>query len=246
MRGRGSGISRLSTNNVPPTVSMVREPSLANTGATRRLTTKPIGRSLTRMRVVLCALACLSLATRVVAIDTDVDADDFKRAVEIATGRKAANAAFHTPYVVDVSHPVLERVEVVTEFRRFVMASEAEAAVGRWGVARGGYDIKGRTLKDLLRKWQGQTSIRLRARFHPLHAYPFLPIFQVLVGDPSYLAIDVQREAIMSSATPPRMTGATVEAWFNAQSFENRHLPVRIVMDGQELTRFSVDFAALE
>jgi hypothetical protein len=68
----------------------------------------------------------------------------------------------------------------------------------------------------------------------------------VLVGEPSYLAIDVRREAIMSTAEPPRLTGATVEAWFNAQSFENRRLPVRIVMDGQELTRFSVDFAVLD
>jgi len=37
-----------------------------------------------------------------------------------------------------------------------------------------------------------------------------------------------------------------VEVWFNAQSFDNRRLPVRIVMDGKELTRFSVDFSALD
>ena len=207
---------------------------------------KPIYRSLTRMRVVLCALACLSMATRLVAIDTDVDGEDFKRALNIAAAQKATKTRFHAPYVLDVSHPVLERVEVVTELRRLVMLSEAELALGHWGFARGGYDTKGRTIKDVLRRWEGQTSIRLRARFHPLHAYPFLPIFEVFVGEPSYLAIDVRREAIMSSAEPPRMTGATVEAWFNAQSFENRRLPVRIVMDGKELTRFNVDFATLD
>jgi hypothetical protein len=196
--------------------------------------------------LVLCAALGLLATTRLTAIDTDVDGEDVKRAVEIAAAQKPIKTRFHAPYVLDVSHPVLERVEVVTELRRFVMLSEAELALGHWGFARGGYDAKGRTMKDVLRKWQGQTSIRLRARFHPQHAYPFLPIIDVLVGDPSYLAIDVRREAIMSSAEPPRMTGATVEAWFNAQSFENRRLPVRIVMDRQELTRFSVDFGSLD
>ena len=198
------------------------------------------------MRLILCALACLSVAPRLVAIDTDIDGDDFKRAVEIATAQKAVNARFHAPYVLNVSHPVMERVEVITELRRVVMASESELALGHWSFARGGYDAKGRTLRDTLRKWQGQTSIRLRARFHPQHAYPFLPAIDVLVGEPSYLAIDVRREALTNGSDPPRMTGAIVEVWFNAQSFDNRRLPVRIVMDGKELTRFSVDFSALD
>ncbi len=198
------------------------------------------------MRADLCALLCWLTASRLVAIDTDVDNDDFRRAVEIATSQKAVNAKFHAPYVLEVSHPVLERVEVVTELRRFVMASEAELALGHWGFARGGYDAKGQTLRDILRKWQGQTSIRLRARFHPLHAYPFLPMIDILVGEPSYLAVDVRREAIMNGAEPPRLTGEIVEAWFNARSIEGRLLPVRIVMDGKELTRFSVDFASVE
>ena len=236
----------LSTNSVPPTVSIVREPSLASTGATSRFTMNPIPRSLPRMRAILCAVACLSVAPRLVAIDTDMDGDDFKRAVEIATAQKAVNTRFHAPYVLNVSHPVLERVEVVTELRRFVMASESETALGHWSFARGGYDAKGRRCETRCRKWQGQTSIRLRARFHPQHAYPFLPAIDVLVGEPSYLAIDVRREALMNGADPPRMTGAIVEVWFNAQSFDNRRLPVRVVMDGKELTRFSVDFAALE
>lgn len=198
-------------------------------------------------RLALCAVLALMAATpRLVAIDTDVNGDDFRRAVEIATAQKAVNARFHAPYVLDVSHPVLERVEVVTELRRLVMASEAELALGHWGLARGGYDAKGKTLQDTLRKWQGQTSIRLRARFHPLHAYPFLPAIEIFVGDPSYLAIDVRREALMNGADPPRMTGEIVETWFNAQSFDSRNLPVRIVMDGKELTRFSVDFAKLD
>jgi hypothetical protein len=197
--------------------------------------------------LALCGAALALLATtRLTAIDTDVDGEDVKRAVEIAAAQKSVKTRFHAPYVLDVSHPVLERVEVVTELRRFVMLAEAELALGHWGFGRGGYDAKGRTMKDVLRKWQGQTSIRLRARFHPQHAYPFLPIIDVLVGEPSYLAIDVRREAIMSGREPPRMTGATVEAWFNAQSFENRRLPVHIVMDRQELTRFSVDFGALD
>ena len=40
--GRGSGISIFSRKSVPPTVTMVREPSLANTGASMRLIINPM------------------------------------------------------------------------------------------------------------------------------------------------------------------------------------------------------------
>ena len=38
-------------------------------------------------------------------------------------------------------------------------------------MGRGGYDPKGRTLKDLLRPLAGQVSIRARLRFHPHNTY---------------------------------------------------------------------------
>ena len=60
-------------------------------------------------------------------------------------------------------------------------------------MARGGYDPKGRTLKDVLRPLDGQVSIRARLRFHPHNNYVTLPAFDILLGDPTLLAINAIR-----------------------------------------------------
>ena len=57
----------------------------------------------------------------------------------------------------------IEQLEVITEFRRFVLAAEEELKGGNWMMGRGGYDQKGRSLKEILRPFAGQVSIRARA-----------------------------------------------------------------------------------
>ena len=42
------------------------------------------------------------------------------------------------------------------------------------------------------------------------------------------------------------LSGAVIETFFNAPSFHDRTLPVRIVFDGKELVRAAVDFSKLE
>ena len=42
------------------------------------------------------------------------------------------------------------------------------------------------------------------------------------------------------------MTGAIVETFFNAPSFHDRELPLRIVFDGKERVRALVDFSKIE
>ena len=253
----------LSTNNVPPTVRMVREPSFASTGASMRLTTNPIDLSVPRTALQLHAsdklrftmtlrkwamliAAGLLMTMPLGAINIEVTDADISRAISIAVGQKPASARFHAPYILQISAPAVERAEVITEFRRFVLASEEQSALGNWSLARGGYDAKGRTLRDLLQKWRGQVSIKARMRFHPQHSYAFMPAIDVLIGEPSFQGIDVVRAALMTSGTPTSMTGAVVEAAFNAPSFHDRTVPVRIVLEGKELARVTVDFSKLE
>jgi hypothetical protein len=184
------------------------------------------------------------------AIDTDLTEADARRAVGIAISTKPARARFHESYRIPVKDATVERVEVITEFRRFVMASEEQALKGNWMLARGGFDSKGRTLRDILQQWRGQVSIRTSLRFHPHNAYSMLPAIDVLIGEPSFLPLEVSRNPIMN--TPPDgslfapMTGASVEAFFNAASFHDRVLPVKIVFEGKELVRVPVDFSKLE
>ena len=108
--------------------------------------------------------------------------------------------------------PLIEHLDVITEFRRFVLAAEDQLKAGNWMMARGGYDPKGRTLKDLLRPRSGQVSIRARLRFHPQNNYTSLPAFDILLGEPTLLAIDVDPHAAhdrMQRTSPGRATSST-------------------------------------
>jgi hypothetical protein len=199
-----------------------------------------------RHRALTGAAVLLMMTPRIAAINAEMTDADIRRAIGIAVGPQRAGAGFHAPYILPVRDAMIERLEVITEFRRFVLASQEQIALGNWTLARGGYDAKGRTLTDLLQKWRGQVSIRLRARFHPHHSYTFMPAIDILIGEPSFLAIDVVRTPLMSEGSPTSMTGAVFETAFNAPSFHDRSLPVRVVLDGKELARVDVDFSKLE
>ena len=207
------------------------------------------------MKIILRALlsvgALLSVPAGSSGIDIDVTDADFRRAVTIASSSENVRARFHESYRVPVNDSTVEQIEVITEFRRFVMASEDESLLGNWMIARGGFDSKGRTLTQVLQPFRGRVSIRTRVRFPPLHAYVAMPVVDVMVGEPSYLSLDETRTPIISNtdgvgAGPGSMTGAVIETFFNAPSFHDRTLPVRIVFDGNELVRVAVDFSKLE
>jgi hypothetical protein len=200
-------------------------------------------------RAGVAVAAVLILQPAVGAIDPDVTPADVQRAVSIAISYDDARARFHESYRIPVNDPTVELIETITEFRRFVMASEEQLQLGNWMIARGGFDSKGRTLRDLLLPWRGQVSIRIRLRFHPLHSYTGMPATDIMVGEPSFQPLDVIRTPIITSPDQGGltiMTGAIVETFFNAPSFHDRALPVRIVFDGKELVRALVDFSKID
>jgi len=195
--------------------------------------------------------AALFLAQAPIAGVTEVMTErDIAHALSIANGSEATRALFHAPYRVTVDDPVIEHLEIITEFRRFVLAAEDQLKAGNWVMARGGYDLKGRTLKDLLRPLGGQVSIRARLRFHPQNNYVTLPAFDILLGDPTLLAINAIRTPHTTPATGEPGTrdvinGATIEMFYNAPTIDDRVLPVRLFSEGKELARVSVEFSRL-
>jgi hypothetical protein len=186
--------------------------------------------------------------SQVAAIDADFSEADLRRAVTIAVGSDGNRERFHAAYNVPVTDSTVEQVEVITEFRRFVLASEEQLALGNWMLARGGFDSSGQTLKNLLERWRGQVALRTRVRFHPQHAYTAIPAIDILVGEPSFLAVETVRTPVTVSfdGGTSGLVGAVVETTFNALSIANRTLPVRIALDGKELVRLSVDFGRLD
>ena len=194
---------------------------------------------------LLCVHAPVAAVTEVM---TERDVAD---ALAIANSSDATRALFHAPYVVAIDNPLIERLEVITEFRRFVLAAEDQLKAGNWMMARGGFDPKGRTLKDLLNPLSGQVSIRARLRFHPQNNYVALPAFDILLGEPTLLAINATRAAHTTPAagepgTRDVITGATIEVFYNAPTIADRALPVRLVSENKESVRASVDFSRLQ
>lgn len=184
------------------------------------------------------------------AVTEEVTDRDVARALNIANAGDAQRASFHAPYIMNVADAAIEQLEVITEFRRFVLAAEEETKKGNWMLSRGGYDPKGRSLKDILRPTAGQVSIRVRLRFHPLNVYVTVPPIDVLLGEPTLLAVSTSRTPHVTPAGEPGtrdiITGATVETFFNAPTIADRALPARIVIDARETARTMIDFSRLE
>jgi hypothetical protein len=196
-------------------------------------------------------LAAFLLVRVPVAGVTEVMTDrEIAHALNIANGSEASRGLFHAPYNVAIDDPLIEHVEVITEFRRFVLAAEEQLKNGNWMMARGGYDTKGRTLKDLLRARAGQVSIRAQLRFHPHNNYVTLPPFDILLGSPTLLAIDAIRTPHITPAGEPgtrdTLYAATIETFYNAPTIADRVLPLRLLFEGKEVARLSVDFSRVE
>jgi hypothetical protein len=199
----------------------------------------------------LVAAAFLAANAPAAALTEVLTERDYAYAISIANGSEATRTKFHAAYTVVVDDPTVEGLDVVTEFRRLVLAAEEQLKAGNWMMARGGFDPKGRTLKDLLRPFEGQVSIRARLRFHPHNSYVTLPAFDILLGEPTQLAINVARTPHITRAsgepgTRDVIDGATIEVFYNAPTIDDRTLPIRMLLEGKELTRVSVDFSRVQ
>lgn len=204
------------------------------------------------MRLILAVVsAVLVLVSVRVAGLTEVMTDsDVARALNIANGSETARARFHAPYRVVIDDPMIHNLEIITEFRSFVFAAEDQVKAGNWMMARGGYDSKGRTIKTLLRPRIGQVSIRAQLQFHPHNNYTTLPAFDILLGDPTLLAINSSRTPVLMAGTDGGLSsgisGATIETFYNAPTIADRALPLRLLFEGKEVARVGVDFSRVD
>ena len=186
---------------------------------------------------LIVAAALLLVSARIAGVTEVMTEADITRASPLPMDPNRPARAFHAAYVLDVADPVIEHLELITEFRRFVLSAEDQLKAGNWMMARGGFDPKGRTLKDVLRPLSGQMSIRARLRFHPQNNYVTLPAFDILLGDPTLLPINAIRTPHITPATGEPGTrdvinGATIEIFYNAPTIDDRVLPVRILRKG--------------
>ena len=189
----------------------------------------------------------------------------------VALGQSAFDAdkvLFHRPYHFDAARTPLDMVDVVTPFRRVVIAAELRARAGdrRYGQ---------REALALVDKFPGQVSVHAEFTFHPLNTFVLVPTYRVawvtergvrvepahFDAAPRFFArrgndsLPVPPESA-GRGTPPGlpgrsqpMLGATVVAFFTGALLERKDDPVRAVVIeevGQgELARLPIDLARL-
>jgi hypothetical protein len=190
----------------------------------------------------LCLLAVLHVSgpLRASALETPLDRDAVERALQVARSADRPRADYHAGYVVDLDGPVVERVEVVSEFRRIVLMAEERLALGDWMFARSATEAE-----RALEPWRGATTIAARLRFNPLNVLASVPPYLIVVGpeDAPLMPSATERTGILVNAT---MTGATIESRFDSAALENAPPVVRVVLDGATVATVAIDFGAIE
>ena len=172
-------------------------------------------------------------------------------AVAIGTsgGADAHHESFHAPYLLRHGGPVLQSIEIVTEFRRVVLLAEERV---RGGAA--GWDA--RSAHEALRPYRGRFDLVLQLAFSPQNSYRSLPAMAVVIyrrdgGRGSELrplhleAVPGNHAGRVPLAGTP-ILGATVEAAFpsSALDFNESHL-VGVFVDGREVERVPLDLSRL-
>lgn len=181
------------------------------------------------------------------ALDLSLSRLDMKRALAIARWPSSDRdrARFHEAYIFHVDGPTVEyitvdRIEVITEFRRLeLMAEQHEGVKDNWG--RAGFQ----DVEEAVRPWRDRVSIVTHLRFDGANrVIPILPAVTIrLGGDHNILPIDVRPAAIVGRGAP---TGERLEAMFDAKAVGQASHPIFVRWDGRELARLTIDFARLE
>lgn len=169
-----------------------------------------------------------------------IDERTIERALALGRAGERERAQFHGRYVFSVTSLVVNRVEVITEFRRVMLASEEQVWFGnrQFGV---------REVLPLLQPWRGRVSIVAHLRFHPLNTYVEVPPYELSLGG-AIAPLETRRIPIhVNVASGTRyLQGAEVQAIFDGAQLmhEPRTLVVRLAHE--ELAAVRINFGSLE
>jgi hypothetical protein len=205
----------------------------------------------------LGALCCSATLT---AFDPRPDTAALERA--IALGRSASASAldrFGAPYRVPIAaapglvgDPSLDHLELMTPFRRVVLAASEQARQQnpRWGVPQAA---------EFVRPYRDAVSLILYLRFPPQNVLVTMPRYEIVLyrrdapsGERSEFEPREIREvprSISGTAVPPGspIVVGSIEAVFDARLLDPRGVYLAgIRQGGRELRRVEVDFRQVE
>jgi hypothetical protein len=197
-------------------------------------------------RLSLAAVLCLIAPPGLRAIDLTVNQDQIYRAIAIGKSAGADRATFHLRYLVPVADATIERLDVLTAFRRIVIETERR-------VQQGDHMFGARQGADLIKPWRAKLTIVLRLRFHPQNVFVIVPGYEIALGSPQMDALDVRRTPIsalpasnLKPGTAVALVGAIIETDFDAAVVGQTTRVVSVRLDGKELARATIDFARIQ
>jgi hypothetical protein len=192
-------------------------------------------------------LAALLLQSAARAIIVAPTRSDVERALKLAQARELQRAAFHKPYLLQPGHPELEQLEVITEYRRYVLAVEEQLRMGNWLFAQSPRDAQ-----EKLTPWRERLTLVARLRFHPQNVLIGIPPYEIRLGNPDLAPLDLTRTPINALLSGRRgdfnapLVGATLEAVFNSTTIGQAARPVILSLEGKPVVSVTVDFATLD
>ncbi len=208
------------------------------------------------------AVLCLCSSVALQALDLDLSAESLAEALALGrTGLESRRTEFHRPYRLVVGQAPLDYVEVVTPFRRVVLAAEARMRAGERLLGQ-------RDALAALGDRPQQVDLRLVMTFHPLNALVGVPDYDIAVtagpGQPAIMLYGIERiprfgprvEGVPGDS--PRqglggtiglaqpLLGGTLVASFDGRLLDRRsRYQVMILDQGKVVARASLDLRAV-
>jgi hypothetical protein len=206
-----------------------------------------------RFAVVLTALI-LSAGRGIGGIDLTVDRTAMRRAIDSARwpSTDAERERFHRRYVFDV--PVrrddvpltVDRIEVITTYRRLVLIAEEHARLN---------DLFGRPgltdVDEAIRPWRGQVWVTAHVKFLALNQVPaLLPRLSIVLGGDTIATASAARQRPFygncALDTDCAITEATLESAFDAAPIARATREVIVRFDERPLANVTVNFGAID
>jgi hypothetical protein len=172
---------------------------------------------------------------------------DIERALKVAQAPEQKRALFHAPYLLRVDDATVEQIEVITEFRRCVLITQEQLRQGNWLFAQG---VRG--VKEQLRPSRERLSLIARLRFHPQNTLMMVPLYDITIGQPALVPVDIVRTPITALLSGKKgdlntpLMGATIEAIFDTTTLDPAARLVSVLLAAQPVATVTIDFARLE
>lgn len=195
------------------------------------------------------------------AVDLTLDLQTVTAAVLFGQSRAdAERRRFHEPYRLLVRTGEIDLLDIVTPYRRVVLAAEDHVAIGdrQWGQ---------RQALALLDATPQQIDLHVELTFHPLNVYVGVPDYRVALGTQDGRRIEPRSVALYSRFTPrlsdrPSVTplpgaqlppgkgqplvGGTLVAGFDGRLLDPKGTyDAVITLNGKDITRTRIDLGKL-